>query len=585
MGVIHVITKDGKKDGEYGTWFESRTTVGGAQRNFKRWMDFTRQIDATAFHITKDYRLRVTARIEDSMLDRSIGNNFEYTKDKYYSDTRIWPEQLLNTHSNLAGSFKSPDQKRGVDARFYAGNFELGMQYFSLSTGLGTRYAADKEQNAPLWSTTEINLFGRHNATLSSNANLTSSVQYRQSNVDSPSISLSSTPLNPTAAGVQGAELYAVEVPGSALIFQQDLNLAVGKSIFLTNDTLAMGFGIKYQHLRLQRNYNIVSDVIIPNNNTPPINNSPAGDAVKDGRTLEIAEELGAYALAKYTFPPTNAVHMGVRVDRSGLAQSSNITFRGGYVTTLEPVTIKLLYGQAVYSPSTFDLATAQQNNTKLVEEKSQTVEANVAATFWKMAVHGDIYYVAYTDPITDGQNLKDRQLSGFDLGARALFSPVMIWAYYSRYLLTKETRPNQDKLKNIGDLADDKIWGGITFDYAPVVATLLGRWSGPRKTVYTNPIDSVPAVFTMDASLTISRVWFDGLWLGFRAANLLDTKYSQPGTGRADSGQTPATFTATGYTGSAGFANSLHPQPRRSLFFTIGLELEVMGSAIETRP
>lgn len=577
MGVIHVITKDGKrrqKDGDFGTWFESRTTIGGAQRNFKNWGDFTRQVDATAFHIAKDFRLRVTARIEDSVLDRSIGNNFEYTKDKYYSDTRIWPARIVRDYSHLAGSFRSPDQKRGFDARLYTGNFELGAQFFMLSTGLGTRYPADKSQTTPPWTTTELNVFGRHTATLSSKAMLTSIVQYRQSNVESPSLSLSSTPINPTAAGVTGAELYAAEVPGSALIFQEDLNVGVGKSLFLSNDTLSMGFGVKFQHLRLQRNYNTVSDIILPNGNGAPVDNAPAGDAVKDGRVLEQAAELGAYALAKYTFPAANAVHLGLRLDRSALAESSNVTFRGGYVTTIEPLTVKLLYGQAVYSPSTFDLARAKQNNTKLSEEKSQTVEANAAVTFWKMALHGDLYYVAYTDPINDGQNLKDRRTAGFDIGARALFRPVMVWAYYSRYLLAKETRPNGDSLKAIGDLAYDKVWAGLTVDYTPVVVTLLGRWSGPRKTVYTNPIDSVPAVFTMDASATISRVWLDGLWLGFRVANLLDTKYSHPGTGRADSGATPGTFSATGYTGSAGYANSLHPQPRRSLFLTVGLDL-----------
>ena len=141
LGVINVITADGKKrqqDGEYGTRFESRTTYGGPQRNLSSFADSSKIQDATAWYTTKDYRLRLSTRIESSVLDRSIGNDFEYTKNKYYADSRIWGSSVLAAYPNLGGSFRSPDNKRAVDFRFYAGEFEVSAQYYELSTGLGT---------------------------------------------------------------------------------------------------------------------------------------------------------------------------------------------------------------------------------------------------------------------------------------------------------------------------------------------------------------------------------------------------------------------------------------------------------------
>jgi outer membrane receptor protein involved in Fe transport len=583
MGVINVITKDGKKrqeSGETGTWLESRQTVGGAQRNFSSWRDLTRQLDATLLHVNKDFRFRLTARIEDSVLDRGIGDNFEYTKPKYYSDARIWPAGLAAAYPDLSGSFRSPDNKRAVDARFYVGNAELGAQLFTLSTGLGTKYPADRQQTSPLWTTSEFSLFGRHTATLALNTVITSLIQYRRSNITSPSSSLSQQPFY-TSPPIAGAELASVEVPNSGLIMQEDLSLTAGRSLFIENDSLSFGAGLKYQHLELSNDYRVSSSTIYPLTSTPPfstsLNTTPPGDPTSDGRLQRTAEELGAYALARYAFPAANTAHLGIRYDRSSLGDLSAITIRGGYVGTFDPLTVKLLYGQAVYAPSTYDLALAELDSSrgKLEAERSQTIEANVSASFDRVALFGDSYYVSYAKPIVGGYNLDDRHVAGADAGARVLFQPIMLWAYYSRYFVAEESRKQETVLAPIGDLAFNKVWGGVTFDRSPVVATVLGRWIGGRDTVATNPISHVDAYFTLDANLTVSRVFFDGMWVAFRGVNLTNATYFQPGTGLANSGVTPGTFSASGaYKGSAGYFNSLHPQPGRTLLWTIGLDL-----------
>ncbi len=583
MGVINVITKDGKKrqeSGETGTWLESRQTFGGAQRNFGAWRDFTRQIDATLLHVSKDFRFRITTRIEDSVLDRGIGDSFEYTKPKYYSDARIWPAGVVSAYPDLAGSFRSPDTKRAVDARLWVGNGEIGAQLFTLSTGLGTKYPADRQQTNPLWTTTELSFFGRHTATLSINTALTSLIQYRRSSISSPSVSLANAPFY-TSPATPGAELASVEVPNSALVMQEDFSIAAGRNLFLDNDSLSFGAGLKYQHLDLSTDYRVTSATIYSLTSTAPfgtaVNTTPAGDPTSDGRLLRAAEEIGAYALAKYAFPTANTAHLGIRYDRSTLGDLSALTVRGGYVGTFDPITVKLLYGQAVYAPSTYDLAVAERDasRSKLEAERSQTLEANVSLSLSRLALFGDTYYISYSNPIVNGYNLKDRQVAGADAGARLLFQPFMLWAYYSRYLVAKESRIDDADLKPIGDLAYNKVWAGVTFDRSPAVVTVLGRWIGGRDTVATNPVDHVDSYFTLDANITISRVVFDGLWVAMRGSNLLNTTYFQPGTGPANSGITPGTFSETGaYKGSAGAFNSLHPQPGRSLLWTIGLDL-----------
>ena len=84
-----------------------------------------------------------------------------------------------------------------------------------------------------------------------------------------------------------------------------------------------------------------------------------------------------------------------------------------------------------------------------------------------------------------------------------------------------------------------------------------------------------MPAFFVLDTSVNVSPFFYDALSLGLRVANVLGTRYAHPGVEAASAGSTPATFTGDGgYRGSAGPFNSLHPQPGRTFFLTLGLDL-----------
>lgn len=578
MGIINVITIDGRahqENDELGSKLDSRVTFGGPQRNLGRIEDSTRIFDATAFHITKDYRLRLAARAENAVLDRSIGDDFEYTKRRYYSDPNLWGQSVLDEYSDFAGRFRSPDKKRAIDARLSFANVELGAQLFSLSTGLGTRYPADRFQTQTPWTTRELSLFGRHHGNLSPSVAISTLAQFRQSDIASPSTNLYSG-LDGFGAPGAGPNLFSVAAHNSALVVHQDVNIDTARHLFLEGDQLALNLGLKYMHSELSRNYDFETDLTFPLDAPDPIggavDNSTASARAEDTRLS--ADDLGVYLLAKYMFPAANAVHLGGRVDHSTITDSTSVTFRGGYAGTFDGLTIKLLYGQATYAPTAYDLRNAEA----LEEELSQTLEANLGYTFWKLALHADGYYVKYTDPIFSdyygARNLEDRQVIGADFGARLLLRPVHLWAYYSRYFVAEESSSDSGELQRIGDLAFDKIWAGITFEEGPFAGTLLGRWVGPREPVASNPLGTVPSFFVLDANVVLSRVFFPGMWLGFRVANLLDAKYSHPGMATAGSGNTPSVIADGSYVGSQDEFNSRHPQPRRSLLLTVGLEI-----------
>jgi len=578
MGIINVITKDGRerldKD-DLGTRFEGRVTYGGAQRNLRRFADSTRIFDGTVMHVTKDYRLRVSAHVEDGVLDRSIGNDFEYTKPKYYADEFLWGSRVLAEHSNIAGQFRSPDRKRGFDARLHVGEFELGAQLLTLSTGLGTRLAADRFQTQTPWTTHERSFYGRHHGSLSPNVAVTTLVQFRQSDLAAPSTNLHRIHEDIGAPG-GGPTFYSVEAKSSAFVLHQDFSIDTARSLYIPGDQLALNLGLRFTHSELSADYHFNAMTTFPLDGDDPTGNAIdhlGGSSLANATRLP-GEELGTYLLAKYEFPQDNALHLGTRVDHSTITDSTSVTFRGGYAGTFDDLTVKLLYGQATYSPTAYDLRRASS----LTDESSQTIEGALSYRLWRLALHADTYYITFTNPIISdfagARNLADRRVLGADFGARLFLKPIHLWAYYSRYFVAEESTATSPDLQRIGDLAFDKVWAGFTYETKRFSGTLLGRWIGPREPVSTNPLGTVPSFLVLDANLVFSGVLYPGLWAGFRVSNLLDTRYSHPGMATAASGATPASFVGTTYIGSQDEHNSRLPQPRRSFFITAGLDL-----------
>ncbi len=574
-GMINIVTVDGaarQQAGEYGSNLTTRVTYGGPQRNLSSVDDSTKLVDATASLITKDFRVRVSARVEQSTLDRSIGKDFEFTKPQYYEDRRLWGS-VASQNPGIAGSFSSGDEKIGVDARLWIGHFELGAQMFSQTTGLGTMLAGDRFQNGTPWANREANVFLRHTGKLLPTVFATTSLRYRESSLTAPT-SLLMRQASTSGFTESGPRLTGLSAPNHAVEFEQRFDADVGSDLLRKGDQLTAGGGLFYRQERLSTSVHTSSNIFFPNGAaSSPVDQSTTANLVEDGRTSETSDSLAAFALAGYGLMPTQWFNAGARVEHRTRSDETNLILRGGYVGTFDPVTVKVLYGEAALSRSPYDYSVSPDH---VGRPKARNIEANATLTIAPVSFTLAGWNVHYDNPIAnESVSLTSRDASGIDATARLMLRPISLWLYYSRYLQAEE-QPNGDMpSRPIGDLADNKLWGGITYDRADFVATLLGRWVGVRETVQTNPLGRVNDYLTVDANVLFKNVLIQGSLIGLRCTNLLDARIYHPGVGAADSGDTPGVFTAGGgYVGSRGTFNSLLPQPGRSLLLTIGLEL-----------
>lgn len=583
-GLINIVTRDAaeaQQAGEFGSSLDLRATYGGAQRNLSRFADSTKIIDTTARWINKDFRLRISARLERSSLDRSIGNDFEYTHPSYYRDARIWGQGVLDAYPQLGGDFHSADDKLALDARLWVGRFEIGAVMLSHTTGMGTMVPGDRIQTEPPWTTRESTFFIRHTTQLMPELSSSTVLRYRQSEL-APLTSILLR--DATAAGFaeSGPRLLGIAVRNRAYELEQQFDIDVAHDLLRKGDVLLIETGFGFRHLELADGVELQANVFYPNGDVmSAVDQTPASSGLDtDGRSYQRSDEGGVFALGSYEVAENHWIHVGGRIEHQTYTNSTNLLLRAGYVGTFDPVTVKALYGEGSQTPSPSDIVlsprpTAMSTTGKADNMVSRSVEANAALTIAPFSVTLAGWLAHYTDPIIDDQELDDRLAIGLDAGARMVLRPFQVWLYYSHYFHAKEDPTGPAGDRNIGDLAKDKAWGGVTYGKGNFSATLLGRFVGRRHTVPSNPIRVIDPYFTLDANIGLRNLITEGTRIGLRCANLLDMRYREPGIGSADSGETPGVFNDDGsYLGSLGHFNSAHPQPRRSIFLTFELDI-----------
>src|SRR5262249_21758956 len=312
MGVINVITVDGKARqdaGHYGATFGAWITFGGPQSNFPTFGDTTKLVDVTASYISNSFRVRLSARLESSVLDTGIGDNFAFTSASNYTSTSAWGAGTLKAYPNQAGAFHSPDRKGAVDARVFIGKgTEIAAQFFTLSTGFGTVYPGTVRQNEGLYTTRDFGAYARHVAEITTGMTSSTLVQYRQSNIDWTSL---------TSTGGQ-VELLNAEAPGSAATVQQVFDITTRKGLALRKDRLGISFGLRSRHLELPGSLtgrNVTSSSVWPAASNPIM--ATMGSDTVTGTPVSSAafDEIGAHVMTKWYFNDFHALELGTRVD------------------------------------------------------------------------------------------------------------------------------------------------------------------------------------------------------------------------------------------------------------------------------
>jgi outer membrane receptor protein involved in Fe transport len=341
---------------------------------------------------------------------------------------------------------------------------------------------------------------------------------------------------------------------------------------------------MKYEKKNLQKAYAVSYGPSLPPGSVdvasypypdPPVRTELAENSLS-------TEDLGAYAELRWQASPDHQLNLGLRVDDNSRYDAAS-TVRAGYVGSFGRWTLKALYGEAFQEPNNRLLYggwDGSGSDPTLEPERSSTTEASVTWTGHDLSLLASAWRVDNSDTFVSvaggAANLGDRQVSGLDLHGRYRISRkgtvVDAWGYYSRIFSAREDLHDVQGMAtgraDIGDLARDKAWLGVTARFGQqYVASVRGRFVGSRKTVSTNPLGRVDSFVTLDAAISLRRLFETPLGLTVRVANLTDADYAHPGVRDASAGATPGTFDDDGnWSGSAGFFNSLHPQPGRSL-------------------
>ena len=583
MGVINVITTDDRERQEagfYGASFDARTSFGGPQSNFSRFADTTKLVDASASYIGKDYRVRLTARLESSAFDTGAGQSFKFTQSKFYTSKTAWGAGTLKAYPDLAGALSSPDRKGAVDARVLLGRgTEIGGQFFTLSTGYGVEYPGDRRQAAGLFTSREWSAYARHTAEVTSGVVSTTLIQFRESDLDATSL---------TSDAASQVKLLTTAAPSSAAVVREDLEINTRRGLLFKDDQLGVGIGFRYQHLTLPgaaAGYNVVSSSVWAPSDDPTQAAKPGPDQVT-GAPLpgKGFDEIGASLLGRYSFNHNHHVNVGVRVDKSSARDDVNVSARVGYAgTVLDALTFKVWYGHSIFEPSWQQVlaVAAAPSAPALKVDRLHTVEGDVDFALRFLALHLDGYFVYSTNPVVAFQpasasgaafvNMGDRKLAGIDASARLHLDPVNFWIYYSHPFQIDDGLPSVALPKGVaatvGDLSVNKIWAGLTFTAGPFTGTLLNRWMLTRDVVPTNTSGAPSWYALLDANLMLSDLGAEGLWFAFRVTNIIGTAYDHPGIETASSGDIVSP--------SRGVYSSRLPQPGRGLFLTVGFRFD----------
>lgn len=554
--------------------------------------------DMSVMHRGDGYTLRLAGRLEQGAIEAAAAENFEWTKSRYFNDPKLWGGFV--EYENIAGPFKSINEKQAIDAQLILKDTEVGAVLYRMSTGSGFTYPADKLHTRQLFTLLERSIYARHRQEFGSRLVSTTMLQWRWSDVADPTTAVERDNAN------NAVSFQYWKSENSSAVISQDFSLVAAENLLLRPDMLLFDFGVRYEHRDLQKDYLKTGNDVYWPVDRPLIGDGatdgypfpapvPSGTVLNNRGQVHVA---GAYVLSKYRFLEQHSIDLGLRFDYNTLLKRFDPTFRGGYVGRfLDAVSVKLLYGQAIQEPTWRELYgdwTGEGTRPGLLPERSDTFEAGVGYTLaqpfsrdW-LDVYATAWFVRYEDAIlstTEGnQQVGRRILSGADFSAVALLPVPLVrqlrlWVFYSPYFVAREGTDEEDSigdLQVIGDLAPQKIMGGVTLQANHYMGgTLLGRCISDRDTVATNPEDVVAGYCTFDANLRLRDLPVDGLTMSFRVTNLLNTVYFHPGLEDASSGTTPGRWENGTWIGSGpGYYSSLLPQPGRAFMLRLSLDM-----------
>jgi outer membrane receptor for ferrienterochelin and colicins len=576
LGTINVITHADTKRGA--SEFNGFTAFGSNQRKI---------IDFHQLFSNGDWRLNFAFRLDKGLVDDSNINAYEYTKNHYYTDPRLWGDFVNNPA--LAGGFRSPHDNRSFDVRLAYQTTQLSVQHFEINSGYGTAYAADKAQNRGRWIRPDSSADLRHKMRLSPELTSTSQFRYRRSDIDNDSLFLEAFPFP--------------DVPGGRLMdisYWRSINRSVAayQDFEYQSTNWRSAFGLRYEKKKLQKNYDVTrgdSPFVPPSLLTDwqdyDFPTPPTSSSIDNNRTT--ISEKSLYLMLNRSIEPLwdwgkkHLLNVGMRYEDNSVFGSRPL-FKLGYVVEDGNYSYKWMWGESFQEPSARALYGGWQglgSDPDLAPEESTTIEIS-----WNYITAKSRLTLALVEIEAEQTITLFAGGASNDPGARKLRSLDMIgqqafvwqglringWLNYSHVFnvtpITRAESIEQSFELNTangptGNTAEDKLMFGATIGFTDHLSTTVAnRYISKRHTSALNGVASVPSYFVTDLTLRWQDV-LPGGDISIQATNLFDKTYFHPGVNDGNAGVSPGSFDTDGiFSGSSGFLNSLLPQAGRQL-------------------
>ena len=537
--------------------------------------------DLTARYRIGDLDLRVSGRFENGDALPAAHDRYEYTRSAYARDRRLWGD--FTEHQEL-GVVASPVRHRALDLRGQWGATEVAVQYFRLASGNGMEYAFDRTLPAAVWYETEFSAYGRHVRDLTEHVMSTTTLRYRESNVPGATHTVDAFDEDDGSGGLYRAVAFAYwQVLNSSTQFCQEFRIE-------PSAVLHLAAGVSYEQKNLQKAYDITSGAAVSPDSldlTDYDYPQPLASSLQAHNRI-VTEDQGVYLQGRYAFSDHDILHLGVRHDDNS-TYGAETTWRGGFVKHAGRLTLKALYGEGFHEPTPRALYggwAGLGSDPDLQPERSRTFELGLIHSGGVVSQTAGFYYIHNEDTILQfeggARNAGKRTIRGVDYFLEA--SPqvaglhdLRFWIYYS-YIDTEGDEIYDAALDvytrdRIGDIATHKVHFGVTCrPVRNITAVLLGRYIGPRPTVWSNPVDEIGDYVVVDLSLRYENIAATGLDVSLRIKNVTDREYEHPGSREANAGVTPGAFDGEAtWQGSAGWYSSVLPQPGRQWYLSLG--------------